>query len=153
MYHGELNHFYQMKAPQRSPFLAKFNNTPIKEEANHSSCLSITPENSGLLYPPYSILAEIFDEASDLLPTGIASGAPVGVKVIQNMQDFSKPITVTFNLQNGIVKCQSCCDRFKAYNICEHTLSVSEKEGILHKFLDDDSPLVSRREIYLTLAM
>ena len=118
-----------MKAPERLRFLAKFNNTPVREEAN---------QNSGLLYPPYSILAEIFDEASDLLPTGIASapGAPDGVKVLKNMQDFSKPITVTFNLKNGVVKCQSCCDRFKAYNICEHTLSVTEKEGILNKFLD-----------------
>ena len=40
-------------------------------------------------------------------------------------------IIVIFNRDNGIVKCKSACGRFKAYNICEHSLSVTENEGLL----------------------
>ena len=40
-------------------------------------------------------------------------------------------IIVIFNRDNGIVKCKSACGRFKAYNICEHSLSVAENEGLL----------------------
>ena len=38
---------------------------------------------------------------------------------------------------DGIVNCQSSCVRFKAYNICEHTLSVAQLEGSLKPFLDN----------------
>ena len=44
-------------------------------------------------------------------------------------------IIVIFNRYYGIVKCKSGCDRFKAYNLCEHSLSVAENEGLLNRFL------------------
>lgn len=40
-------------------------------EKNETLNLSITPEGSGLLYPPYSILVEISKETNELLPNGI----------------------------------------------------------------------------------
>ena len=58
-------------------------------------------------------------------------GAPDNVKVVKNTQNVMEPIIVIFNRDNGIVKCKSACNSFKAYNICEHSLSVAENEGLL----------------------
>ena len=44
-------------------------------------------------------------------------------------------VIVIFNRDNGIVKCKSAWDRFKAYNFCKHSLSVAENEGLLNRFL------------------
>ena len=114
-------------------FLKKFNNCAVLGEGNETLNHSITPEDSGLLYPPYSILVEIFKEADELLLDGIgyAPGAPDKV----NTQNVMEPIIVIFNRDNGIGKCKSACDRFKAYNLCEHSLSVAENEGPLNRFL------------------
>ena len=53
-------------------------------EKNETLNLSITPEGSGLLYPPYSILVEIFKEADEFLPDGVgcAPGTPDNVKAV-----------------------------------------------------------------------
>ena len=133
LFQNELNRFYQMLTPQRLQFLKTFNNSAVMGEGNETLNLSITPEDSGCLYPPYSILVEIFKEADELLLDGIgyAPGAPDKV----NTQNVMEPIIVIFNRDNGIGKCKSACDRFKAYNLCEHSLSVAENEGPLNRFL------------------
>ena len=59
LFQNELNRFYQMLTPQRLQFLKHFNNSAVMGEGNESLNLSITPEVSRLLYPPYSILVEI----------------------------------------------------------------------------------------------
>ena len=100
-------------------FLKKFNNCAVLGQGNETLNHSITPEDSGLLYPPYSILVEIFKEADELLSDGIgyAPGAPDNVKVVKNTQNVMKPIIIIFSRDNDIVKCKSACDRFKAYNL------------------------------------
>ena len=137
LFQNELNRFYQMSTSQLLQFLKKFNNSAAMGEKNETLNLSITPEDSGLLYPPYSILVEIFKEADELLPDGVgyAPGAPDNVKVVKNTQDVVEHVIVIFNRDNGIVKCKSACDRFKAYNFYEHSLSVAENEGFLNRFL------------------
>ena len=60
-----LNRFYHMSTSQRLQFLKKFNNSAVMGERNETLSFSITPEDSGLLYPPYPILVEIFKEANN----------------------------------------------------------------------------------------
>ena len=82
-------------------------------------------------------MVEIFTEANELFPDGIryAPGAPDNVKVVKNTQNVVEPIIVIFSKDNGIVKCKSACDLFKAYNLCEHSFSVAENKGLLGRFL------------------
>ena len=133
LFQNELNRFYQMSTPQRLQFLKKFNNKAVMHEGNETLNLSITQEDSGLLHLPYLILVEIFKEADELVPDGIGyvPGAPNNVKVVKNTQNVMESIKVIFNRDNGIVKCKSACNRFKAYNIYEQSLFVAENEGFL----------------------
>ena len=122
------------------------------EILNHS----ITPEDSGLLYPLYSILVEIFKEADELLPDEVvyASGPSDNTKLVKNTQNMVEPIIVIFIRDYGIVKCKSACDRSKGYNLCEHSLSFTENEGLLNKFLqylNNGSLRVSNLKGYQTL--
>ena len=40
---------------------------------------------------------------------------------------------VIFNRDSGIV--ESSSDRFKSYHLCQHSLSITENEGLLNIFL------------------
>eukprot|EP00111_Clytia_hemisphaerica_P010473 TCONS_00030595-protein len=84
-----------------------------------------------------TILKDIFNDGSVLLnPDSItdAPGAPT-VKIVKNLHDPLQPYRVSIK-NDGIVSCQQTCDRYKAYAICEHTLSVSQREGIQDKSIN-----------------
>ena len=136
-FQDKANRFYQMSKDQRQQFVEKFNTLPVIG-ATTVDTLSITPDACSLLYPPYSIIEEIFAKAAKILKSsGImdAPGAPSGVYIVQNYESPSEPLTVTV-LKNYKVSCQSKCKRHQAYQICEHILAVAEKENILKNFLD-----------------
>ena len=67
-----------MLTSQRIWFLKKFNNGAVIDQGNETPNLSVTPEDSVLLYWLYSILVEVFKEAAELLSDGMecAPGAP-----------------------------------------------------------------------------
>ena len=59
-----------MSTPQGLQFLKRFNDK-VMHKGNETLNLSITQEDSELLYLAYSILVEIFKEADKLVPDGI----------------------------------------------------------------------------------
>ena len=134
LFQNELNHFYQMPTSKRLQFLKKFNNNAVVGERNQILNHSLTPQDSGLLYPLYSILVEIFKEADELLPDEVvyASGPSDNTKLVKNTQNMVEPIIVIFIRDYGLVECKSACDRSKGYNLCEHSLSFAENEGLLN---------------------
>ena len=101
--------------------------------------MSVNADDSRILYPPLSILSELFDNASELLGSEnnlvAAPGAPAGTYIVAYANDFSNPLTATADIQSGKVSCQSKCERYKSYRICEHCLAVAEKENILPTFV------------------
>ena len=133
LFQNGLNRFYQMSTLQQLQFLKKFNNKAVMRKGNKTLYLWVTQEDSEFLYLPYPILVEIFKEADELVPDGIeyAPWAPNNVKVVKNTQNVMELIIVIFNRDNGLVKCKSACNRFKAYNICKYSLSVAENEVLL----------------------
>ena len=133
--------YYQMTAGQRSKLISQFNNLPVQgvNSASSKSNIAISADESGILYPPHSILSELFDNASKLLATNdnliAAPGAPKGTYIVAFAKDAGNPLTVTADVVSGKVTCQSRCERYKSYKICEHCLAVAQKEQMIAKFV------------------
>ena len=98
--------------------------------------LSMTPQETGLTVPPFSILEEIFKDAESLMKSGIIQALDSkNTKIVQNMNEPNKPLIVIF-MEKGMVQCQQFCPRYAAYQICQHSVSVAESEGLLKKFIE-----------------
>ena len=54
--------------------------------------------------------------------------------IASNRDQPGNPFIVTFNLNNCIVKCSTGCQRFTAFQICEHLVVVSERRKMLQNF-------------------
>ena len=96
---------------------------PMKE-------LSVTPQNCVLLYPPFSIIEDIFAKAAEILNSFAvipASDAPAGTFVVQNSISPIEPLVIIIK-NNFKISCQAKCKRYHAYQICEHCLAVAEKK-------------------------
>ena len=56
----KVEQFYQTTQRQKNQFIEEFNSLPVKGAILPMKELSITPQNCMLLYPPFSIIEEIF---------------------------------------------------------------------------------------------
>ena len=59
--------FYQMTQRQRNQFIEKFNSLPVQGATLPMKGLSVTPQNCMSLYPPFSIIEQIFAKAAEIL--------------------------------------------------------------------------------------
>ena len=117
---------------------------PPEDTLHHTSpgrlcSLSVCPEESGIVYPPFTIVQEIFQDASSLARSNnnivIAPGCSANdAYFVSNPQDRLQPFVVT--VQNVTVKCQQeKCVKYAAYKICSHSVAIAEYLGILAEFV------------------
>ena len=59
--------FYQMTQRQRNQLIEKFNSLPVQGATLPMKGLSVTPQNCMSLYPPFSIIEQIFAKAAEIL--------------------------------------------------------------------------------------
>ena len=129
--------FYQMTQRQRNQLIEKFNSLPVKSATLPMKELSVTLQNCVLLYPPFSIIEDIFAKAAEILNSSAvitAPGTPAGTFVVQNLISPMEPLVVVLK-KNFESCCQAKCKRYHAYQICEHCLAVAEKDSVLLNFL------------------
>eukprot|EP00112_Aurelia_sp_Birch-Aquarium-sp1_P010637 Seg2265.2 transcript_id=Seg2265.2/GoldUCD/mRNA.D3Y31 product="hypothetical protein" protein_id=Seg2265.2/GoldUCD/D3Y31 len=160
--------FYNMDARQRGLAIERFNRAPLVEEAMvdelaaavheenerwqcpaadsqmHTarpiplSTLSISPIESGITFPPISIIEEMFSDAAVVLKSGNniveAPGASGSTHIVMNELKPTEPFVVC--IKANIISCvKDRCFRYTAYRICHHILSVAEKQGKLPDFI------------------
>ena len=129
--------FYQMTHWQRNQLIEKFNSLPVKGATLPMKELSVTPQNCMLLYPPFSIIEDMFAKAAEILNSSAvipAPGTPAGTFVVQNLISPMEPLVVIIK-NNFKICCQAKCKQYHAYQICEHCLPVAKKESVLINFL------------------
>ena len=121
-----------------SAFQAKID-APERNRALDSLCkLSVTPEQSQIIFPAFSIVEKWFLDASSYIYCGnnIVSAPGSGnipAFFVTNEQDPLKPFFVTAT--NSTLRCTEHCIKFAAYKICPHTIAVAEKIGELGNML------------------
>ena len=106
--------FYQMTQRQRNQLIKKFNSLPMKSATLPIKALLVTPQYRMSLYPPFSIIEEIFAKAGEILnssPVIPAPGAPAGTFVVQNGISPMEPLIVIIK-NNFKISCQG---KYKRY--------------------------------------
>ena len=97
--------------------------------------LSVQPENSQIISVPYSVLKELFPEASHILhsqnslvqsPTLTLEARKEDHWFVASKEDASRPHSVKVS-DTGRVTCDERCIRWARHNICSHTVAVAEK--------------------------
>ena len=105
--------------------------------------LSVQPENSQIISVPYSVLKELFPEASHILhspnslvqsPTLTLEARKEDLWFVASKEDASRPHSVKVS-DTGRVTCDERCIRWARHNICSHTVAVAEKAKMLAKYL------------------
>ena len=134
--------FYQKTSVQRRNFLKAFNEfvqEPPKDSRGGNTpgtpTLSISANDSGLLFPPMEVLNEMFNKAAVLLENDNAIVRAPGVSeglffVVSNNANSPHKVAA---VDKGRVSCD--CTNFKSFKICRHSLAVAEREGKLGEFL------------------
>ena len=101
--------------------------------------LSVRPEESGIVCPPFTIVRQMFQDASSLISGGnnIINAPGCSTKdafFVSNDKDRLNPFFVT--VQNVTIKCQQeKCVKYAAYNICSHSIETAERLRLLADFL------------------
>eukprot|EP00794_Sanderia_malayensis_P014441 gene14441-15945_t len=146
-----------MSTLQRKAFASKFQKAVVKvcklpevdksvarplpstssNESTASICkISIQPDESRILYPPFSIVEEIFQDASAIVNGNGVLQAPGSsiTYIVANEEKANNPFVISIN--NNAVECSSeKCLKFKAYKICSHAIAVAETHGSLGPYL------------------
>eukprot|EP00794_Sanderia_malayensis_P020728 gene20728-biopygen17111 len=148
--------FYLMNPAQRKKLLEKFNKAQVVAinamahpaapqpsqqctaivadddiESQRPSCkLSVTPAESGILYPNTAILSCMSKYAYNLLTSGndviqAPGSSTMDVFIVTNKENQAEPFIVKSH-GNGKIECSPSCWRFKAYKICQHGIAVAE---------------------------
>ena len=102
-----------MTQRQRNQLIEKFNSLPVKGATLPMKELSVTPQNFVLLYPPFSIIEDIFAKAAEILNSSAvitAPGTPAGTFVVQNLISPMEPLVVVIK-KNFESCCQAKCKR------------------------------------------
>ena len=98
--------------------------------------LSVQPHHSKIVYPPYSVVEEMFQDASAMVTGDRILQAPgaSSTYIVINKADVKNPFII--NMGGNKIECSSeKCVRFQAYGICTHTIAVAETSGNLEGFL------------------
>ena len=100
--------------------------------------LSVQPQHSKIVYPPYSVVEEMFQDASAMVTGDGVLQAPgaSSTYIVLNTADAKNPFII--NMVGNKIECSNeKCVRFQAYGICTHTIAVAETSGNLSGFLAD----------------
>ncbi len=102
------------------------------------SSLSISAIDSGITFPPISIIEDMFSDAAVVLNSDKnivdAPGAAGSTYIVMNELKPTEPFVV-YTKANIISCVKDRCFRYTAYRICHHILSVADKQGKLAVFL------------------
>eukprot|EP00112_Aurelia_sp_Birch-Aquarium-sp1_P022382 Seg629.9 transcript_id=Seg629.9/GoldUCD/mRNA.D3Y31 product="hypothetical protein" protein_id=Seg629.9/GoldUCD/D3Y31 len=107
------------------------------KRTSHQLCkLSILPEESQIEYPPYSIVEEIFIDASALISTQGIMMAPgtTNTFIVVNTVNPRKPYVL--QADGKAIQCtRERCLKYAAYDICSHTIAVAEHTQKLGEYI------------------
>lgn len=146
--------FYGMSVEQRKKAFSTFNTARVTrlptviDDVNKLASdipnsdmlckLSVQPNESNILTVPFTVVKQMFQDASSLLYTGknIVNAPGLNAKstfFVTNDADQCQPMMVA--LKGSRFQCQGKCQKFAAFKICAHTISVAEKLGELGNML------------------
>lgn len=153
--------YFQMNDKQKQQMRKKFFNCSLsKETATKSSGtndftthtkslsnqLSVAPEKSEIISVPFTILKEMFADASIFIKssssivkapdmcTSTINGSSEELWFVASKVGLKKPHSINV-AATGKVECDSSCVDWARHRICSHTLAVSEKRGYLRQYL------------------
>lgn len=147
--------FYRKSTQQKQALLKKFNQqkvraedvspNPVNDVASPALApLSISPEQSGIIRVPFSVLNAMFHKAGQLISRSqqaivAAPGANANPqRYVENESERGSPYTVTTtSSKNGGIyyECSANCIPFAAYDLCAHALAVAELDSKLGEFI------------------
>lgn len=147
--------FYRKTTQQKEVLLKKFNQqkvraadmTPTPTNYDVSSTvapLSMSPQESGIIRVPFSMLTAMFHKASVLISRRqeaivAAPGANANPqRFVENESAPASPYIVTSksSKRGGLYyECSSNCISFAAYGLCSHVLAVAELDKKLEDFV------------------
>ena len=142
--------FYQMTPKQRQNFLKKFNSQNPKQKTSEymplqngnsikEKKISISPSESGIMYPPITVLNQIFDKAERYVygKTKSITQSPFDNIFSLLVPSQTNPSTahIVKYQTNGKFECDHACKRYTAYKICSHTVAAAEYRKELHSYI------------------
>ena len=131
--------YFQMSQQQKERFIKMFSNTPPVASASSGQLknLSLSPNDTGILYPTFEILRNIFVKAESLLEreTSITSFSGMqNAYFVESKSNPKEPHKLKV-YSNGNVKCDNSCLQYESYKICSHSIDNAEKYACLKTFV------------------
>ena len=147
--------FYRKTTQQKEAVLKKFNQQQVRAEDVTSAStnsdvsstvppLSMSPQESGIIRVPLSVLNAMFHKAGSLMSRGeqaIVAAPGVNVNPQRFVENESAPaspyIVTTKSSKRGAIyyECSANCISFAAYGLCSHVLAVAESDKKLEDFI------------------
>ena len=148
--------FYRKTTQQKEAVLKKFNHQQVRAEdmaatstnsdvsSTVTSPLSMSPQESGIIRVPFSMLDAMFHKAGLLISRGqqaivAAPGASANPqRFVENESAPASPYIVTSkSSKRGVLyyECSANCIPFAAYGLCSHVLAIAELDHKLEDFI------------------
>ena len=125
--------YFQMSQQQKEGFIKIFSNTPPVTLEN----LSLSPNDTGILYPTCEILRNIFVKVESLLKreSSITSFPCMqNAYFVESKSNPKEPRKLKV-YSNGNVECGNNCLQYKSYKICSHSVATAKKYACLKTFV------------------
>ena len=134
------NRYFQMSQQQKERFIKMFSNTPPVTSVSSGKLknLSLSPNDTGILYPTIEILRNIFVKAESLLEREGSITSFSGMQnpyFVESKSNPKEPHKLNV-YSNGNVECDNNCLQYKSYKICSHSVAIAEKYGCLKIFVE-----------------
>ena len=150
--------FYRKTTQQKEVVLKKFNHQQVRAKdmtatstnsdlsSTLTNPLTMSPQESGIISVPFSMLDAMFHKAGLLISRGqqaivAAPGANANCnpqRFVENESAPASPYIVTSKSSNRgalYYECSSNCIPFAAYGLCSHVLAIAELDNKLEDFL------------------
>ena len=128
-----------MSQQQRERFIKMFSNTPpiASVSSGQLKNLLLSPNDTGILYPTFEILRNVFVKAESLLERESSIASFPGMQNAYFVESKSNPkephkLKVYSNVN---VECEDNCIQYKSYKICSHSVAIANKYACLKTFV------------------
>ena len=131
--------YFQMSQQQKKRFIKMFSNTqPVTSvSSGQLKNLSLSPNDTGILYPTFEILRNIFVKAESLLEQESSITSFPGMQNAYFVESRSNPkeLHKLKVYSNGNVECDNNCLQYKSYKIFSRSVTIAEKYVCLKTFV------------------